>query len=689
MAKLFAFFVLLFVISLEANIANNTEQKIELQADFVGGDTHLVTANGHVKIRYKSTLIKSDYVIYDRDKKLLNINGNVYIRNPDGTIVRSDKLTINTQQSKVVFDKFFYKDEKKLWISSTKAKKYADCFSMQDAIMSTCLTNNPDWHLSFLEADYNSTAKNIKLKDIKFYIKETPVLYLPYLSFSTNRDRTTGLLIPNLGYNDSNGYMYEQPIFLAMRDDLDIELNPQIRTKRGDGIYATMRFVDSEHSHGSLRLGYFLDKQSFVDLHNIDNKEHYGMEAHYESDNIFTSDIPSEMRDALYADLILMNDIDYLNLQKTSLKHDSDSHIKESRIDYSIYNQNNFFGINANWFIDTKLQSNSQTLQMIPSFKWHKSNSALLSLDDLSYSVDIEEKNYIRHNKIVAEQVEVDLPIDYHLDILDGWIKFKFSESIYANMTTFNDNLEATKNYNTVALTHTIGAYGDLIKAYDTGMHTLEWSLDYSKQSHFADGIKEYNDMNVTLQRDFLSHKPYDSQVEMTLNHYWYSNDLKLYFKQRLTQIYYPESINKWDTIRNEVEVKYDRFSFVNLAEYSYKYNNFSEVSNKIRYNGEQLDLVLEKFWRKDLLLDIITTNELAFGIKYNYSKELNIFASFTYDIEHSYSKKWQIGAKYNRVCWGLELAYLHDTQPVLLNSGSGSIDHDAFIFKLNLLTFG
>jgi len=127
----------------------------------------------------------------------------------------------------------------------------------------------------------------------------------------------------------------------------------------------------------------------------------------------------------------------------------------------------------------------------------------------------------------------------------------------------------------------------------------------------------------------------------------------------------------------------------VNLLEYSFEYQNFSEMSNKVLYQGDQLYLGMEHFWRKDLSLGSILTNEIALDVKYTYSQTLKLFGSITYDLDQKYSKKWRSGFLYDKGCWSVELSYQHDTKPVLENGGGGSVSNDTFFVRLNLVPFG
>ncbi len=681
--------LLLIGIQIGANSINKEDRDLELKADTVNGTERFIIADGHIQLVYSEGIINAKHAEFDKLKKLLTISGDVEIINSDGSSIRTDSISLETRDKKVEFQKFFYSSRDNIWISSEKVTKRSSCYEMDEGKVSSCLTDNPDWHIGFSKAKYNSKDKEMRLDDVMFYIADTPIFYLPYISFSTSQKRKSGLLTPSISYSQTEGLSYEQPIFWAIAPNLDIEFNPQVRTERSVGLYATINFVDTNHSRGYIRGGYFQDNESYTDLYDLSNSSHYGLEANYENSDLLGSIKPYGYQDSLYIDLNLFNDIDYLNLQKTSLDHLADSHIKESKLNYSIYNDKNFIGVESSYYIDTQQQSNSDTLHKLPSARWHKSSTSLYGLDTLRYSIDSQISNFIRDSQMVANQFELDIPIEYDIAFLDDYAHLRFGEELYINSSKFYNRVDGIESYNGVSLTHTLELYGDMIKPYDNGIHTVEWSLKYSKQSNLDSSIEDYQAIDIDTQRDILPRSPFDQIVDISLQHYWYSNDMKLYASQRVSQIYYPDEIDNWGRFRNELEFKYGNLHFINLIEYSYKDNDFSEISNKLEYNSEKTLFSLDRFWRKDLELNEILTNELAFEVDYSYTKELNLFAGFTYDIENSYSKRWKLGFRYNRDCWNMELGYTHDTTPLLTNSGSSSIDNDKIIFKLNLLAFG
>jgi len=536
---------------------------VVLQAEEIKGDDGHLYADGHILLTYAKTRFTASHAAYDKAKQLLTVYGAVHIINPDGSMVKTDAIKLYVAQEYVTFEKFLYTSREEAWIFSDHAEKRGDCYRLNQALFSTCTFVDPDWHLGFSSADYNATSRYIKLRDITFYAGNTPIFYFPYLAFSTSRERSSGLLMPRLGYSSKEGFVYEQPLYWAISQNMDIEFDPQIRTDRSLGIYSTVRFADSAYSEGLLRLGYFKDKETFASAYNLENDTHYGLEGHYESSNVLREYKPLGYQDALYANLVLFNDIDYLNLQKDKLEHLSDSHLKESRLHYLLYDERNYFGLTAKYFLDANKQSNGETLQEIPSLRWHRFASDA-GVENFSYSIDTKLTHYMREEGSESTQWMLDVPMTYDLSLLDAYLHIQLGEKFSAFHAEFDADSTTEEHYSAFFATHQIKAYTDLIQIYETGTHTLQWEASYEKQHYAGDGRVDYDHLDTALREDFLIPEPLDERIALGLNQYWYAPSLDLQAKQRLSRTYYPDRGDQWGDLRHELSLHYGKWHIVN-----------------------------------------------------------------------------------------------------------------------------
>jgi hypothetical protein len=90
-----------------------------------------------------------------------------------------------------------------------------------------------------------------------FYIKKIPIFYLPYMRYPLDEERSTGFLMPQLGFSGSKGFSYSQVFFWAMKRNMDATLNFDYYSARGLGGGFEYRYLFSEGVGGQLNLYYF------------------------------------------------------------------------------------------------------------------------------------------------------------------------------------------------------------------------------------------------------------------------------------------------------------------------------------------------------------------------------------------------------------------------------------------------
>ena len=66
----------------------------------------------------------------------------------------------------------------------------------------------------------------------KLYVKDVPVLAVPYFNFPIDDRRTTGILNPNFGYSN-DGAQLTVPVYLNLAPNYDLTLTPSYMSKRG------------------------------------------------------------------------------------------------------------------------------------------------------------------------------------------------------------------------------------------------------------------------------------------------------------------------------------------------------------------------------------------------------------------------------------------------------------------------
>ncbi|MBA1420181.1 MAG: LPS-assembly protein LptD [Epsilonproteobacteria bacterium] len=679
-------FVLFLGIILSLNTVLASSSKIEIQAKSIESTGDIATATNNVVVHYDDMVIRAASAVYNKNTHLLMLDGNIETIGYKGTKEHSSHMEINTETKEVTFKELFLVSENDVWIMSQDVNKKNKTYKLGTSLLSSCDITDPLWTMRFSHSNYNQDENYIRVYNAKVYMWDVPVFYTPYLAFSTNKQRSSGLLFPLFGYNDVEGFIYEQPIFWAISPSVDVEFNPQIRTSRSAGLYSTLRFVDSNHSKGTLRVGYFKDFDSYTQEYNIPNSSHYGLEFNYESSEVFKKYLPKGFQDGLYVNTTYLNDIDYLTLQKNNLSHFGLSPLQESRVNYFAQDNDYYVGLNAKYFIDTRTNiDDDKTVQILPSIQMHKYLDELFTRN-LTYSADFKINNFDRKKGATMKQAEMRIPLEFATSFFDDFVNLSLGEEFYYSKFFFGNGDFVYDDYQYYSNIHKAKIFTDLTKNYDSFIHVLQPSLSYLKPGTENQSPIEFSQLNPEQKELFTVGLP-EEQYNFALSQYFYDQNMKLKFYQRLTQKYYVDREYKFADLNNEMQYNFNAIQLYNIIGYSHEFKKVRFSSTSIAYKQADYRLTLGHSYKKVLPDDPTTrpANDVSFDFGYTYNQKVAFSGGLTYNIDDSTSKQWKIGGSYHRDCWSIASSIRQDIQP----SSAGSISQTTFYMQLDFTPFG
>jgi LPS-assembly protein len=506
------------------------------------------------------------------------------------------------------------------------------------------------------------------------------------LGFSTNNERSTGLLSPSLGYSREDGLIYEQPFFWNISPSMDLEVNPQYRAKRSTGLYSTFRFVDSNVSSGQLRMGYFKDKKSYTQERNLPNDSHYGLEFNYSSSNVLKTYLPEGYDDGLYINTTFLNDIDYRNLQKTPLSHFGWSPLQQSRVNYYLQNNEHYTGVNAKYFIDTRKENNDETLQILPSFQWHKYLKHFI-WKNLTYSVDAHVNNFYRETGSTLKQAEFRVPLEFTASFFDDYLNISLGEELYYSKYFFGNESYEHDSYQYYSSTQKVKIFTDLTKDYNGTIHVIQPSIDYVNPGNDSESPVVFDNL-LDNQKQLFSVGLPEEQYRIGLKQYVYDEKMKLKFFQRLSQVYYPNRELKWEDLSNEMGYYWEKWSLYNNVLYSIEDNDIREMSTSLSLREKEYNFSLSHSFKQALYTDkenVTLLNTLNLRFAYTFNANIDFNGAMNYDIEKSSSTQWRVGVGYHQDCWSITAHMRQDIVP----RPTGITKENSFGFQLNFIPFG
>ena len=664
--------------------AEETKQNIEVTAKTLHSTKTVVTGSDGVVVYYNDAVIKADKAIYNKETQLLTLDGKVEMIGYKGSKEHTSHMEIQTQSNEVKFNELFLVSKNDVWLYADTAHRLDGNYTFGRTVLSSCDAGDPLWKMTAERSKYDSDDEYMKIYNAKIYFKDVPMVYTPYMAFSTNNKRSSGLLFPLFGISSNEGFVYEQPVYWAISDSMDLELNPQIRTKRGYGMYGTYRFVDTDHSKGALRIGYFKDKASYAQEHNLPEDVHYGVEFNYESSKLFSDKLSDDYTDGLYINSTFLNDIDYLNLQKTSLTHFGLTPLQESRLNYFLHNNDFYTGINAKYFVDTRKIDNDDTLQILPSAQFHKYLDHIF-VDNFTYSADLTVTNLERVKGSTLKQAELKVPFEYTTSFFDDFVNLTLGESLYYSKNFFGNEEYVHDEYAYFSSSTKAKLFTDLTKKYDSFTHVLQPSIQYFIPGGESQKPTNFNMLSQSQQELFTVGLPEENYL-LSVGHYFYDEAMKLKFYQRFSQNYYVKREFKLADFANEMQYNLKKWQFYNNAVYANEFKEFREVSSRITLNEAMYHFTIGHTYKQQLPDEtlIVPANDVNFNFGYTYNQNISFNGAITYNIDDSLSKQWSFGGAYKQDCWSMIASIRRDITP----RPTGETLDDTFFIQFNFIPF-
>src|SRR5690606_23068279 len=159
----------------------------------------LVKLTGKAEVRRIDSVVKGDYIDYQRSTGQVRVRGNGLIMR-DASIVTGPSLDYNVnEETGEVNDPNF-------WLANGGAgtATKADIFSQEhmrlaDVNYSGCPCPAPSWYIKSPRVDLHFDENEGIARHGVLYFKDVPILYSPWLSFPIRKERKSGFLIPTYG----------------------------------------------------------------------------------------------------------------------------------------------------------------------------------------------------------------------------------------------------------------------------------------------------------------------------------------------------------------------------------------------------------------------------------------------------------------------------------------------------------
>lgn len=646
------------------------KENVQILAQQLNHKENIIQASGDVLIFSPTYYITAKEVIYNKEKKTLELFNDVNVLKNNELLTVSDYAFIDFENDTSINKPILMLDKKtNLWINAKKSEKKQETHYFQESTLSSCDCDAPLWSIGFSSGDYNTKEKWVNTYNSRLYLGSVPIFYTPWLGFTTDNTRRSGLLRPTIGYAKKEGFLYSQPIFIAPKKDWDVLLTPQIRANRGAGAYVEYRYIDTQYSSLKVKTGYFKEQSNYQTENNIANSFHRGFDIEYKRTNIVPTIFnDKDVQDGLIISLHDLNDIGYESLEDVK---DSNTDLTgtnlTSRINY-FYNTNNFYSsAELKYFNDTTLTSNSTVLQQLPKLKYHSYSQEILEESNVLFSTDLAYSRYTRDSGINGDVYNITVPFSYNFTLLNDFITVSLKEQFIGNFINYSgDNSSSYENGRLLENQHIATVSTDLIKPYDDFIHTFNLQSTIT----IPNTIKEKGDIYYS-EDDPAELEPFavtksSKQINFTINQSLYDReDLKQIVNHKLSQsIIYNSSNSTLLNLKNDLMYYYTYGTISNKLVYDHQDSIITESTTTIKYK-------YDKFFFNSTYSDIDDLQSLNVELGNSFNRYYTFKYKENYDLDASISNLKEYSVSIDKNCWSLSLKLADSlvTAPTTTNS--------------------
>jgi len=217
---------------------------------------NVVEASGQVEARHAGGNFFADWLRYDVTLNLVEARGEVRLEQP-ALVVQGDylKLKLDDYSGELIQPVYFLPAQHGRGHAERIDFIGENRFSLQEATYTTCPVDNDDWFLKVGDLDIDRARNVGTARHATLQFLGTPILYTPWMDFSLNNERKSGVLAPTVGITERSGVDITVPYYLNLAPNYDATLFPRLLTKRGLLLGVESRFMlDNARGANSLEV---------------------------------------------------------------------------------------------------------------------------------------------------------------------------------------------------------------------------------------------------------------------------------------------------------------------------------------------------------------------------------------------------------------------------------------------------
>lgn len=206
--------------------ANSVE--LDQQAD-------VIVATGNVRVSRNGDKLVADEVRWDRKSGRVTAKGNVVVAGADGERAYTDEIEVSENLRDGIVDNLLLVTNDGSRLAADTGRRDGDIYVLEHAAYSPCRVEDdhgcpkePTWQIQAERVVYDSGRKRVRYTNARVKLFGLPLIPLPGLRHSVGSEGASGLLVPDVGYDQRNGFEAKIPYYFRLSENRDITLTPHL-----------------------------------------------------------------------------------------------------------------------------------------------------------------------------------------------------------------------------------------------------------------------------------------------------------------------------------------------------------------------------------------------------------------------------------------------------------------------------
>ena len=646
-------------------------------------------ASGNALISKGNQSITADFIEYDQISEELYAKGQITITTPDlelkgselemslaentGSIANGSFVANINENTPSRFNKELRGTATKIFLEGEDKKK------LENAKVTTCDAGQNEWFITSDETIIDQSSGNIKAKHATLTLKGVPIMYSPYVDFSTTSQRKSGWLLPTAGSTTTSGFETSIPYYFNLSPTHDATLTSRYMEKRGLQFDGEFRYL-SKNYKGTSQIQY-LNKDRDAD---IDNRYLLDIKHQHNFGNGFSGTVEYEK--------VKSNDNNYFADMSTSIAVTSQVSLRQTaHLDYIKTDDSS--DIKGSLKVqEFQNLTSASPYELKPSFNlsykkdWEdKADQSLFLQTGANFSYDqFDTGNNAAKNIATGSRIASTPSVSFPMEASFGFLKPK----MIANLRHYDLDDASTSQKSlaipTVSLDsglyldrpfklsgynftqtleprifYTYTPYEDQsdIPYFDTSLNELNTTTIFQEnQFSGKDRVMDTNAITTALTTRVIDDSGYDWML-LTMGQRFYLSDRKVLEEDR-----YANSSYKGDKSDFLVGAQANLTKSLKITS-DYEYNFSEDTTNKFtaaaRFRPEP-GKVLNASYRM-----VLNPSSGKYDVKqyllsgqWPLSSGWSALASYNYDIYERQDIESMVGAEYDAGCWSAQMMF-------------------------------